>query len=393
MTYLIAVMAASCPCALALAVSCRAQACYNAQRESTLTLVHSQVPLTASATMIASARQGILFKSVDSLTSVGKVDTFAFDKTGTLSTTTLAVKDEYVSSAHASHVTKQLASVTQHPVSKAVASHLKTLQPGIESPELIDVVSVPGQGISARLPSKYEVRGGSPNFTGTQDHPGVKAQLELGYSVFAVTIGSQVVAHFALAVSIRPEAPALLRHLAERGREVYLLSGDHQRAVDDFCRKSGIPPDRAVAGCSPSEKCAFLEELETQGKRVCYVGDGTNDSAALATVAASIAVAKASEVAVAAASVVLLTENIERGIIASGKLAQSFRLYTFAALGWSCAYFVFAGILASGAAVKFRLGPQYAALSELASLVPVLFIAGLAYLVPKHQSQVAGRGQ
>lgn len=355
--------------------------------------MHSQVPLTASATMIASARQGILFKSVDSLTSVGKVDTFAFDKTGTLSTTTLAVKDEYVSSAHASHVTKQLASVTQHPVSKAVASHLKTLQPGIESPELIDVVSVPGQGISARLPSKYEVRGGSPNFTGTQDHPGVKAQLELGYSVFAVTIGSQVVAHFALAVSIRPEAPALLRHLAERGREVYLLSGDHQRAVDDFCRKSGIPPDRAVAGCSPSEKCAFLEELETQGKRVCYVGDGTNDSAALATVAASIAVAKASEVAVAAASVVLLTENIERGIIASGKLAQSFRLYTFAALGWSCAYFVFAGILASGAAVKFRLGPQYAALSELASLVPVLFIAGLAYLVPKHQSQVAGRGQ
>lgn len=323
-----------------------------------------------SVTMRLGLRQGVLFRSAEALQRAYKADVVAFDKTGTLSQGVFSVERTEMIVAGSEKVILPLIADNKHPISRAIALHLKDfMSPG--NVALSDVTSLPGMGIKASL-AGYPLLGGSPKFTGSLEHHVVKECIAAGYTLFTVTLAGQLIAVFGLADVARPESAALIAELAHRGKKVLLLSGDNNGAVERFARSVSLPFESVRAACSPADKARIIADFQSQGKSVCFVGDGTNDSAALAQADVSLSLASGSEIAIVASGAVLLGSDLKRSVIGALDLASSAHLHIILALGWCVLYAVMAILLASGAFVKFRIEPQWAGLGEVVSVLPVV---------------------
>lgn len=296
-----------------------------------------------------------------------------FDKTGTLSMGTLAIVEHSYTRPDSAWIVYQLSKASKHPVSAAIAQFFESSGiPGAPL-DLGEVDVVPGAGVRAYL-SGFEIRGGSPRFTATLDHPSVRKCLERGLTAFTVTVGGHLLATFALSDVEKPSSKQLLEDLRKRGKHVALLSGDHTTAVQAFCRRIGLDVTDALGNCSPESKAERLQDLKKQGQRVCFIGDGVNDSVALSVADVSVSLAHGSAIAVGASGVVLRGADIRKSVLAMLQIANLFRWHSMLALLWSGLYFVFAVLLASGALVKFRITPQWAGFSEIISIGPVLLL-------------------
>ena len=115
--------------------------------------------------------------------------------------------------------------------------------------------------------------------------------------------------------------------------------------------------------------------MQSKGKRVCFIGDGTNDGPALSRADISLAMAAGSDVALTAAGGVLLGSDLCRGVLAFMDIANAARMHMRLALAWCVLYNIFAVLLASGALVKVRVEPRWAGIGEVVSVVPVIAIA------------------
>lgn len=383
-TYAIAVMAVSCPCALTLAVS----------RLRAFPLVFCadiQVP-TISATLIAmGVKDGVVFRSSEALLSLSTVRSFAFDKTGTLSLGTLSIVEAFTGYEHdllTTQLVTHMTSSKRHPVSVAVNQYLSTGQGDNQPTFDIEYTDVPGGGMQGDFYG-FPVLGGSAKFTHTTQHPLVKRYLDSGYTVFVVTVGNQVVAAFGLADKERTGTARLVDVLAARngGSAVTILSGDHQAAVSAFARRIGSA--QAVGGLSPSGKAAAIADLQDAGgdkkTKVAFVGDGVNDSIALSRADIGIGMGSGTDAAVLASSVLLLGTDLYRTMMAALDLAALARIHAMLGLAWCGIYFFVALLLASGATIDARIPPQYAGLGEMVSVAPVLLLAVSAWAWRKFQ--------
>ncbi|KJZ77671.1 hypothetical protein HIM_02848 [Hirsutella minnesotensis 3608] len=359
-TYSVATLAVSCPCALGLAV-----------------------PMVLVVAGGIAARNGVIIKSAECTEQARKVTDVVFDKTGTVTEAGLDVVEEKHftdSQPEAIAITKALAAGNKHPVSLAVAKHLE--QRHVADAELSDPQVIPGAGVEAIFQGT-KVRAGNPQWTQTSNHPAIIQLQQRGMTLLVVSRDSEPLAAFGLRTSLRAEAASVVAKLRSRNIVVHLVSGDQQCAVETVAGQVGIR--RFASQCTPADKRDYVARLMKRGRRVMFVGDGTNDAVAVTQADVGVQLASvhsASDVTRGAADVVLLNglEGVDFLLRIS---AVSFRRIVFNFV-WSATYNLLALLLASGALVNVRIPPAYAGLGELVSVLPVV-LAAMTMLLKKNR--------
>ncbi|CAL1715297.1 unnamed protein product [Somion occarium] len=356
-TYAIAVLAVSCPCAIGLAVP--------------------MVILIASG---VAAKHGLVFKSATTIELARKIDHVVFDKTGTLTKGQLTVVESTLLNESETDVCSAILSLTsssKHPVARAVAEKLQS-EKFISSTEVGNVEVLVGKGIIGSWKGEA-ISGGNARWLGVEQDPHVQPFIAKGLTTFCVTYHGQLLAVFALSDALRPETPTVISKLLARGIEVSILSGDHPAAVNHIATELGISSENVRAGCLPVDKQAYIRELTKGGRKVLFCGDGTNDAIALAQ--ADIGVHMHEETgsgagiaASSAADVVLIRPSLS-GILTLMELSKVVNRRIVLNFAWSAVYNLVAILFAAGAFVGARIAPAYAGLGEVVSVVPVVLVA------------------
>lgn len=289
----VTVMVVFCPCALVLAT-----------------------PTAIMAAIGQATKHGVIIKSGKALERMGGVDTIAFDKTGTLTCGRLAVSDVLPMTDMTPDALLVLAAsaerLSEHPLGKAIAERAK----GMPLMPVCDFKMQAGKGIQATMDGRA-YRLGSEKFiaqAGVQLDGPARAALEKlrgeGKASVIVADETRVVGIIALSDVLRPEAADVVRRLADMNTRAVLLTGDHATAARFFASKVGITDVRA--DLLPEDKVQMVAELKRRGT-VCMVGDGVNDAPALKTADVGVAMgAMGSDIAVDAADVALMTDDISR---------------------------------------------------------------------------------
>jgi P-type E1-E2 ATPase len=306
------------------------------------------------------------------------MDVFAFDKTGTLTEGRMTVEHSYLVDPQAGSLVAVLVANQTHPISKAIASFIginPTSMAYIKQ-AMSDVVVLPGKGLECKF-AGFPLLGGSAEFAKGEFEPEEKgAATDGSTSVFTVSLGGQMIASFQLSDQERPDARDLVQTLSSAGKRVVIISGDLAGPVKRTASKLGFSSDNVYSRCSPARKLEIIRQLQHGGKKVCYVGDGANDAAALAASDISIAIGGGSDVAQATADVIIGSDRrLKASMMAALALAKLNRYHVMAAFAWSVIYNIFAILLASGAFVTVRIAPQWAGLGELVSILPIFVIA------------------
>lgn len=357
-TYAIAVLAISCPCAIGLAVP--------------------MVVLIASG---VGARFGIVFKSATTIETARETTHAVFDKTGTLTAGQLQVSRTEIlcdrvndDSLVTKHLVLALVSASRHPVARAIAALLNKDDEVVCLQDL-DVEEITSKGMQCTLQDKL-LQGGNAKWLGLEEHPVVRPLLDAGYTTFCVTYDHALIAVFGLSDSIRTEVPALLSALRARGIGISILSGDHAVAVERVASALDIPAERVRASCLPADKAAYIRDLQARGARVLFCGDGINDSVALAqaNVGVHMACGAGVHAASAAADAVLIHSSLD-GILALIGLSDAVRRRIMLNFAWAALYNIVAILFAAGAFVDARVAPAYAGLGEVVSVLPVIMVA------------------
>jgi Cu2+-exporting ATPase len=296
LTYAIAVLIITCPCALALAVPA--------------------VQIAAASRLF---RRGVMVKAPDGLERIAEIDTVVFDKTGTL---TLGkpqlMEDEHISD-NVLAAAAALAAGSRHPYARALVAaaerQLGAVQPatGIEE--------TPGEGLRRSLPQGDE-RLGSAAWCGVEGDGGDGA--EVWYRR-----GMETSVRFRFADAMRPDAAETVAELKRRGYRVALLSGDRTGVVERTARGAGI--HTWVAELKPAGKIAWLEARAKEGRKVLMAGDGLNDAPALAAAHASISPASAADISQRAADFVFQGMKLAPVVeaISTGRRAHAMALQNF----------------------------------------------------------------
>jgi Cu2+-exporting ATPase len=263
-----AVLIITCPCALALAV-----------------------PSVVTAASGKLFRKGLLIKDGTALERLAEVDAIVFDKTGTL---TLGTPDLVPGAQRAGDlaVARALASGSSHPLSRALAAG--------DGPraEVTEIAERPGYGVEGRFQGQA-VRLGRADWVGAVGGEETSAWLQ---------VGNEPPVEFRFADRLRPGAAELVAALKAEGIPVKLLSGDSAGPVARLASELGIADWKA--GVLPAEKAAEVEALRAEGRRVLMVGDGLNDTVALAAAHVSISPASALDAARVASDIVLLGRDL-----------------------------------------------------------------------------------
>jgi len=300
-----------------------------------------------------------------------------FDKTGTLTLGQMGVVQAHILREDVIGTILALVSQDSHPVALAVAGYLRSTYPDIPAVALSDEVrSFPGKGLEMTI-NDVQIRGGSPSWLGLQfeaDSP-YSPMTGKALTMFAVTIHAEMVASFGLSDKPRPSSMGAVEILQREGIQVHIVSGDARPVVNDLAKQLGIPQECAVGNCLPAEKVAYVRALQASGACVMFVGDGTNDTPALAAADIGVAMGSGTDVARSTADVVFLAPDLARALAAVLRLSRGAVRRMRLNFAWSFVYNLFAVLLSAGALVKVRIIPEYAALGEMVSVVPVILIA------------------
>ena len=286
----VTVLIIACPCALGLA--------------------------TPTAIMVGigkGAENGILIKDAECLEVAKKIDTVVLDKTGTL-TEGKPVMTDLIWETESPKLTNLFFSLekrSEHPLSEAVISALKG-----ENLPLTDFESLTGTGICGKTENNTYYAG---NLRLLNEH-NITVSNRLAEAASRFTEEAKTVIWFAneteaLAVAaitdqIKDTSKQAINTLKERGIEVYMLTGDSRKTAAVLAQKAGIPHFRAEV--LPAQKADFIKELQQQGKHVAMVGDGINDSAALAQADLSIAMGKGSDIAIDVAKMTIISSDLRK---------------------------------------------------------------------------------
>lgn len=359
-TYAIEVLIVSCPCAVGLAVP--------------------MVIVIASGVV---AKRGVIFKSAESIEVAYKTSHLVLGKTGTITEGKLSVAREWYAEsdqATAKSLLLGLVGSIKHPVSAAVATHLKVQ--GVTPSPVSEPKALAGQGVEGAIPSSgLLVQAGNPRWLNLDSDPEVRSVLSQGYTAFCFTLAGSVAAVLGLEDSIRPGAASTVSTLLERGISVHILSGDDDGAVRSVAAQLNIAETNIRSRCTPADQQAYIQEFleSTESKKpvVIFCGDGTNDAAALAQATIGVHMnLGGTEVASSAADVVLMRSDLAGILTVIAVSRESVRRIAFN-FGWSAVYNLFAVLLATGAFVDARIPPQFAGLGELVSVLPVIVAAAL----------------
>ena len=281
---------------------------------------------TPTALMVGVGRGGqlgILIKGQDALEASGAIDTVVLDKTGTLTTGTMACLEVAATGGWSEDDLLMLAAAveehSEHPVARAVCRRAE--EQGISDAALTqkvtDFEAHPGRGVSADLPwdgAEVSVRIGNQAFADVDPGP-VQETLDeaaaAGRTAMLVVVDDALVGCLVVADEIKPSAPGAVAELKSMGLRTVLLTGDSEAAARHVADRIGI--DDVVAGVLPTEKASTIERLQGESAerhRVAMVGDGINDAAALASADLGLAVVSGTEIAMKSADIILVRQHL-----------------------------------------------------------------------------------
>ena len=293
-----AVLIITCPCALGLAV-----------------------PAVTTAASGRLFRRGMLIKHETALERLAQVDTVVFDKTGTLTAGTPRLTNLDALPPEAVACALALAQGSSHPLARAITD--AATEAGVAPAQIRDVTEVPGYGTKGTVDG-CEVRLGRAGWTGAQG---------VSETATFLKVGDRPPVAFTFTDALRPGAEAAVEALMRQGKRVILISGDTTPAVEALAQRLGIPDWMAEA--LPADKAARVEALTGEGARVLMVGDGLNDTAALAAAHVSISPASALDAARVASDIVLLGNDLSTiaaacltARSATRRITENFRIAT-----------------------------------------------------------------
>jgi len=346
----ISVLIIACPCALGLA--------------------------TPTALMVGIGRGatlGILIKGHDALEASGGITTVVLDKTGTLTTGQLVV-ETVTAVGVAEHELLRLAAAvergSEHPIARAIERAAAAQIVDIPTAEAFR--TLPGLGAAATVGGQ-ELVIGSPTLIDSRGIPvppvareALARAAEHGHTTVLVARADDVIGVLALGDQIRPDAPRAIAALQRQGLTTVLLTGDAPAAGARVGEALGI--DRVHAGVLPAGKADLIRELQARGDKVAMVGDGINDSVALATADLGLAIVTGTDIALKAADIILVRDDLMT-VPDAIRLARR-TLWTIKTnLGWAFGY----NIAAIPIAAAGFLNPLIAAAAMSLSSVLVVY--------------------
>ncbi len=323
-------------------------------------------PLALRNYLTVATRRGILVKDGRSLDLLTEIDTVVFDKTGTLT-----LDEPHVTQVHtfaevaAQTVLRYAAAVEQrqsHPIARAILTHAE--EQGVALPKIDDSRYEMGYGLQAEIEGKV-IRVGSDRFMtlkGIPLSPTVEALQEraheAGHSLVMVAVGEQLAGAIELQPTIRPEAKAVIDELRQRNLTCYIISGDQEGPTRNLAQALGI--EKYFANTLPEHKAELVEKLQQEGRAVCFVGDGINDSIALKKANVSVSLRGSTTVAMDTAQIVLMDTTLEQLPLLfrlaeemENNLKLTHRLAIVPGLGiWAGVFFLHLGLL--GATLIFE---------------------------------------
>ncbi|MDZ8236544.1 MAG: heavy metal translocating P-type ATPase [Nostoc sp. ChiQUE01a] len=276
--------------------------------------IRVSIPTTVLAALTYAAKHGILIRSGRALEQLAAVDTLVFDKTGTLTKGEVSVVGvESLNLGTSDLRVLELAAAAEqrltHPVAEAVIRYAEAQQVAIPNRSKWDYQL--GLGVQAEIDGET-VYVGSERFLRQQ---GVDMEYLNGYkpadSVIYVASNNQLQGKIIYSDILRPESQEVITQLLTvDGVEVHMLTGDNKRTANAVAAQLGIAPKHTHAEAFPEQKAAVVRQLHEQGKTVAFVGDGINDSPALAYADVSVSFANGSEIARETADVVLMQNDL-----------------------------------------------------------------------------------
>ena len=291
----VSVLVIACPCAMGLA--------------------------TPTAIMVGTgkgAEMGTLFRQGTALETLARVDTVALDKTGTLTRGKPELTDLLVEGGDEEYVLAFVAAAednSEHPVARAMVAAARTR--GLELPPTHSFEAVPGFGLSAVVDGR-KVEVGADRYMARLGH-GLDAFAAIaqrladeGKTPLYAAIDGQAVAMLAVSDPLKEGSRAAIAALHDLGLQVAMVTGDNKRTAQAIASQAGI--DTVLAEVVPEEKANEVKRLQSDGRRVAFVGDGINDAPALAQSDVGVAIGTGTDIAIEAGDVILMSGDL-RGII------------------------------------------------------------------------------
>ncbi|MEV6533374.1 heavy metal translocating P-type ATPase [Streptomyces sp. NPDC051639] len=289
-TAAVAVLIIACPCALGLA--------------------------TPTALMVGTGRGaqlGILIRGPEVLESTRRVDTVVLDKTGTVTTGRMTLREVYVTAGGDEKELLRLAGAlehaSEHPVARAIAAGAQERAGAL--PAVRDFESTPGLGVRGRVEG-HDVRVGRLDQGSLpQELARAKAGAEAdGRTAVVVTRDGEALGVLTVADTVKETSAQAVRELRALGLTPVLLTGDNRAVAESVARAVGIDPGDVIAEVLPQDKVDVVRRLQAEGRTVAMVGDGVNDAAALATADLGLAMGTGTDAAIEASDLTLVRGNL-----------------------------------------------------------------------------------
>ena len=286
---LVTVLIIACPCALGLA--------------------------TPTAIMVGigkGAERGILIKDAESLEAAKKVNAVVLDKTGTV-TEGRPVVSHLVWAPGITPCPEVLAGLeklSEHPLADALVHYLMD----VATAPIEGFESLTGRGVKGKCQGQTYYAGSRRLVEGKRIAPALQEAAAAweaeGHTLVWFADDTEALAVIAIADRIKPSSVEAIRTLQAEGIEVHLLTGDNEATAASIARQTGIA--KYKAGVLPQDKAAYIRQLQQEGKVVAMVGDGINDSAALAQADLSIAMGSGSDIAMDVAKMTLISSDLRK---------------------------------------------------------------------------------
>lgn len=348
----VTVLVIACPCALGLA--------------------------TPTAIMVGigkGAEQGILIKDAESLEVAHKIDTIVFDKTGTITEGKPRVSGiVWLTTSEYSNILCSIEKLSEHPLAEAILNHFHEA----ENVQIDSFESITGKGATAQYNGVQYYVGN--NYLLQEKHISIHANLlhqaeewsNQAHTIIWFANSKVALAVMCVSDSIKSTSLEAIHSLHKQGIELYMLTGDNEPTAKAISYQVGITNYKA--NVLPADKALFIQELQRQGKTVAMVGDGINDSTALATADVSIAMGKGSDIAIDVATITIISSDlskISQAIGLSRNTVHTIKQNLF----WAFIYNVIGIPLAAGALYAFNgflLNPMIAGAAMALSSVSVV---------------------
>ncbi|MFT9373593.1 heavy metal translocating P-type ATPase [Liquorilactobacillus hordei] len=360
LTIMIAVLVIACPCALGLA--------------------------TPTAIMVGTGKgadNGVFFKSGTALESLQNVQTIVLDKTGTITTGIPSVTDIVSFNNFTKQSVLELATAleynSEHPLAKAIMMYAKEYN--VNAMKTSNFQLVEGKGIQAVVDSSTASLGNESLMEVNKINilPQVKLQVDKlalqGKTPLLLALDTQLVGIIAISDPVKNSSRAAISKLQDAGLEVIMMTGDNKKTAAAIAKQVGIKVVKSEV--MPADKAQNIQALQASGKLVSMVGDGINDAPALAQADVGIAIGSGTDVAVAAADIVLFNSNL-LDVVTAYRLSRVTIRNIKENLFWAFAYNILGIPVAMGGLFLFGgplLNPMIAGAAMSFSSVSVLLNA------------------